>query len=301
MPPKHQGFCFTHNNYSSDDCIRYRNDNWFRFIAFGHELAPTTDTPHLQGFIWTHEPKPLAHMKRHMPCAAVFVPGEKKGVKYHVEDDGVTGFGYVLKEHQPGYCLQGIPPSEEEFIAQCPKGQGKRTDLLAVKQSIDEGKNCDTLMASEDHFGTFASHRKYFQEYQAYKRRRTTFTPPQVIVYYGGPGSNKTRSVYETIPDLDDFYKWEPQNDKWFDGYVGQKYVLFDEFRGQFPYGMLLSLLDGYPGTRVQFKGGMVHWSPTHIYITSPQSPQEWYPNLAAADSLGQLMRRLTTIHALAI
>ena len=57
--------------------------------------------------------------------------------------------------------------------------------------------------------------------------------------------------------------------------------------------------LAGIPaqGTRVQFKGGMVHWSPTHIYITSPLHPAEWYPNLAANDKIGQLLRRFTAIH----
>ena len=33
------------------------------------------------------------------------------------------------------------------------------------------------------------------------------------MVYYGPNGTNKTRTVYEQVDDLDEFYKWEPQND----------------------------------------------------------------------------------------
>lgn len=298
MPPKHQGFCFTHNNYTEDDVEHICSRDWIQFLAMGRELAPTTFTPHLQGFMWLTEPRTVQQVKRKMPGTVILVPGKDKGVDHHVHDDGNTGFGYCFKEHQPGWVLKGIPPTPEEYLAQCPKGQGTRSELISVKHKIDEGVNCDSLMGDDQHFSTFAHHRKFFEEYQAHKRRRTEFAKPTVIVIFGGTGTNKTRSVYDKETDHDELHVWEPHHDKWFTGYHGQDAVLFDEFRGQLPYGMLLCLLDGYPGRRVQTKGGMVHWSPKRIYFTSPMRPEEWYPNLAAADKIDQLLRRIDEIRA---
>jgi len=84
--------------------------------------------------------------------------------------------------------------------------------------------------------------------------------------------------------------------DKWFDGYNGQKVVLFDEFRGQLPLGQMLELLDGYPCLRVQVKNGTVHWSPEEIYLTSPMHPRDWYPNVTNQDKIDQLLRRIDHI-----
>ena len=292
MVVKHQGFCFTHNNYTEDDVSRIQSYDWIQFLAMGRELAPTTGTPHLQGFMWLLEPRTPQQLKRKLPGTVVLVPGKNKGVDYHVHDDGKTGFGYCFKEHQPGWVLQGIPPSNDDFVKQAPKGQGARSDLLEVKKKIDEGVLADNLMGDDEHFGTFARHRKFFQEYQSFKRRRTEFSKPTVIVRVGATGCNKTRWVFEQ-EELDELYVTGPENKEWFDGYCGQDAVLFEEYRGQFPYGMLLRLLDGYPGIRVQVKCGFVHWSPKRIYITSPQRPEEWYPNLAAADKVDQLLRRI--------
>lgn len=297
-PPKHRAFCFTHNNYTEHDVSNYKKPerlNWDGMV-FGHEIGEKTGTPHLQGFVWTAEPRTLQQMKRKMPGAAVFIPGKKKGPDHHIIDDGKTGFGYCLKEHDPRYVLEGSFPTEEEFQAQCPAGHGARTDLLECKRKIDEGTFVDDLMGDDQHFESYARHSKFFAQYQSYKRRRTQFSPPEVIVYCGKTGNNKTRRAWEKEEYGSDFWAWNPGMGEWFDGYSGQKAVLFDEYRGNFKYGFLLSILDGYP-MQVQVKCGMVHWSPERIYITSPTPPQEWYPNLAADDKIQQLIRRITTVH----
>lgn len=290
MPPEHQGFCFTHNNWTPADLCAYRrlfDRGYFAHLVVGKETAPSTGTPHLQGWFWLSAPARLANVKRKLNGAWVSVPGKAKGPDYWIE--------YCSKQ-DADYIHLGIAPSEEEFEDQCPKGQGKRTDLLAVKDAIDQGTPADALMSDRQHFGTFAAHRRFFHEYQAHARRRTAYSQPLVTVFYGGTSTAKTRRVFEMVEDLDDFYKWEPQMGQWFDGYCGQRVVLFDEFRGQFPYGMILSLLDGYPCTKVQIKGGTVLWSPAQIYLTSPTHPREWYANLAANDNIAQLLRRITNI-----
>ncbi|AGF91291.1 hypothetical protein HAPG_00106, partial [Halorubrum phage GNf2] len=263
MPPKHQGFVFTENNYDLATENRIKAFPWAKYVLFGKETAPTTGTPHLQGFIWTHEPKTKQQVTRLAKLNFIGVPGSEKGPAYWEE--------YCSKQDVEPY-RNGIPPTEEEFQAQIPVGQGKRTDLLDVKRKIDEGKPVMSMLSDDNHFGAFAQHQKFFQTYQAHKRRRTKYMKPEVVVYHGPTATNKSKRVHDTIEDFDEFFKWEPHMTNWFDGYVGQKVVLFEEFRGQLPFGEMLSLLDGYPNTRVPFKGGFADWSPEKIYLTSPLS-----------------------------
>lgn len=284
MPPKHQSFCFTHNNYGANDIIRLQNLDWYKYMIFGKEIAPSTGTPHLQGYLWTLEPRTLQQIKRKMPGSAVFAPGKDKGPEYWRT--------YCSKEDVDMF-ESGISPSEAEHQDQCPKGAGARTDLMNLKQAIDDGGNCDSLIDHVDHFNTFVHHKKFFFEYQSHKRRRTAYSIPEVHVRYGPTATNKSRYAWDNTP-FDEMFKWDPGMEKWFDGYVGQHTVLFDEFRGQLPFGQLLTLLDGYP-TKVQTKGGTAHWSPKIIYMTSPRHPKDWYPN-SPDDSVDQLLRRCTTI-----
>ena len=84
----------------------------------------------------------------------------------------------------------------------------------------------------------------------------------------------------------------------WFDGYIGQDIVLFDDYRANwFSFGMLLRLLDKYPLT-VEVKCTTVNWRPTVIYITCPKRPEVLYANLAERDdgAIQQLLRRIDEV-----
>ncbi len=118
---------------------------------------------------------------------------------------------------------------------------------------------------------------------------------PTVTVLYGGTGAGKSREAREIVGE--DKYVWHPQQNQWFDGYAGEKDVIFEEFRGQLPFGMLLSLLDRYD-CKIQYKGGMCEFAATNIVVTSPLHPREWYKSddLATHDKIEQLLRRITTI-----
>lgn len=73
---------------------------------------------------------------------------------------------------------------------------------------------------------------------------------PKVSWYYGNTGSGKTYKALEGVSE-DNIYIVSAPSSKggslWFDGYVGQKRVVFDDFRPwwcRFDY--LLRLLDRY-------------------------------------------------------
>lgn len=51
--PMHTNWCFTYNNYNEagEAALRLFLFEHAKYAIYGHETAPTTGTPHLQGFI----------------------------------------------------------------------------------------------------------------------------------------------------------------------------------------------------------------------------------------------------------
>ena len=64
----------------------------------------------------------------------------------------------------------------------------------------------------------------------------------------------------------------------WWDGYVGQKTVMFEEFKGQVQLQKMLQILDPYP-LRLEIKGGLVPARFERVFITSNYTPDKWYKN----------------------
>jgi hypothetical protein len=87
---------------------------------------------------------------------------------------------------------------------------------------------------------------------------------------------------------------WKPGDFQWFDGYEGQRIVIIDDFRGEYPLPLLLQLLDRYP-MQVPVKGGFSQWCPRKVYITSNIRPWLWYTD-SPTESRDALMRRLDNV-----
>ncbi len=66
----------------------------------------------------------------------------------------------------------------------------------------------------------------------------------------------------------------------WFDGYDGEKYLLFDDYRGELSMGYLLQVCDKYP-LRVEKKGATVAAEWERVYFTSNLPVELWYPYAA--------------------
>jgi hypothetical protein len=82
---------------------------------------------------------------------------------------------------------------------------------------------------------------------------------------------------------------------KWWDGYVGQPYVIIDDYRPDLcTFSNLLQLFDRYP-MRVEFKGGSCQFVAKYIFVTAPKSPRDMWCNRVEED-INQLMRRITLV-----
>lgn len=260
-------FVFTVNNYTDDDIniIQGSIDN-FSYLIYGKEVGES-GTPHIQGYGELNKKKTLNALKKIFPRAHI---EKRRGTAKQASD----------------YCCKD---DKEPFIYGEISQQGKRTDLDNVADAIikDNKKVKDVAM---DYPVQYIKFHKGIEKLRNLVIEPRT-EPPNVIVIYGASGLGKTKYFFDNYKE--DTYVWQPHMHEWFDGYDGNKNVLFDEFRGQLQFTMLLNLLDRYE-TKVQYKGGVAQFVAQEIVITSPVHPKKWYPNMG--EKMLQLYRRITKI-----
>jgi len=124
----------------------------------------------------------------------------------------------------------------------------------------------------EQDFGAYARFNK------AVDRYRSAVSPKRdkdlvVHLFYGRPGTGKTRMAYHLMPDL---YAFPIGANLWSDGYFGQSCVLIDDFNGQMRLVDLLRFLDRYP-ILIPRKGGFNWYCPEYIVLTTNVHPMRWY------------------------
>jgi hypothetical protein len=119
---------------------------------------------------------------------------------------------------------------------------------------------------------------------------------PFVAWIYGKTGVGKTRFVFDHAKDRGKTIYVKDETD-WWNGYTGQDIILFDDFRGQIKFNVMLRLLDWYP-YQGQIKGGYVNINSPEMYITSSLKPNRVYTSekLQTEDSVKQLIRRLDSV-----
>jgi len=181
------------------------------------------------------------------------------------------------------YCKKGGDYWECGTIA---RGQGSRTDVEEFKKLIKEGKTDLELMDVD--FNGFNRFMKSVDRYRMYK---TPVRTHELVVhlFYGAPGTGKTKMAYELMPDL---YTFPIGPQLWSDGYCGQTDVLLDDFSGQMRLVDTLRFLDRYP-IQIPKKGGFNWWCPNRIIITTNRHPSTWYKFNERADEEQALRRRI--------
>lgn len=237
-----------------------------------------------------------------------------QGAVYFKNQRALTGVKKLLKrahldacngswQDQIDYCLKGEQPKEEweELGTNGPNyglnvnvirhegtvEQGRRNDILRLKQMIDEGKSM--LDVADANFGAFLKYNRGLEKYRLLKRKRAR-DPIEVRWYYGPAGSGKTYAAFEEFPDA--FLVETPEKGQrlWFDGYDGENTLVFDDYRdGSVAYHKLLRICNTTgPAAKMETKGGTVSLdNVTTIIFTSILPPDK---ELAVCDE--QFMRR---------
>lgn len=268
-----RNICFTVNNYSEVDIIQLKQlyeNNLVNYIIYGFEVAPTTNTRHLQGYCQFIE------QIRFKPLQKLFPHGT------HIE----SAKGNFISNKN--YCSKsGI---YNEFGE--PKKQGKRNDLSELKLMVNDNIPFTKILDECNNLQQI----KYVEKLFTYKNLNPINKKKEVIYLTGDSGSGKTFLAYQMI-NPNNYWR---SNDTlvWFDGYCGQDHVIIDDFRSKnCSFSFLLTLLDEYQ-IRVPIKGGFVIWNPTKIIITSIKAPWELYDS--EDEDMFQLYRRLNKVFTVA-
>lgn len=81
-------FIFTHNNYTPEDVENYKNFD-HSYIIFGYETAPTTGTPHLQGYFYAKNAHTLSAIRKRFKGAHIEIPnGPPNSQRNYCSKDG---------------------------------------------------------------------------------------------------------------------------------------------------------------------------------------------------------------------
>ena len=265
---KVRGWCFVWNNYTEDKpsfaCMLH---DLFKmdFIIFGAEIAPTTGTPHYQGYFYSHSAWNMWQIL------------EKS------KDWGWTlSHARGSQKHNRVYCGKDM---DFYLYGEVDDNQGRRTDIQEVKEMVIAKKPLVEIWAAAR---SMQSYRMAEIGIQLLSGKRDWKT---VVHWFWGPGgTGKTQKAYEMCVD-----PWEcGDNLKWFTGYRDQEDVIIDDFRADYcSFPFLLKLLDRYP-LPIEIKGTGGQFLAKRIFITCPYPPQMLFER--SNEDMFQLMRRIECV-----
>lgn len=243
-----RGWCFTINNPVDDTSPQTLP---YEYLVYQKEEAPTTKTPHLQGYVYFKNARTLPQMKK-LDAGAHWVAARGTAMENKT---------YCSKEPR----LAG--PWELGTLPQ----QGKRSDLEGLKAALKENKDMSYIQEN------------FFSDYLRYARNiekcAILLSKPRdwemtIEVLWGATGVGKTRHALEENPKA----YWKSKG-LWWDGYLNEEVVVIDEYYGWFPWDYILRLTDRYPFS-VETKGGCVQFVAKKIVFTSNDHPKEWYKRM---------------------
>jgi len=175
-----RGFCFTINNWRPAEREKLTTAEFTQrltYLVFGEEIAPTTGTPHLQGYIHFIDAKTLSAAQKYV--------GKRSSLRVAVADDLVN----------QRYCSKG----ENVFEYGEPSKQGERTDLVEIVGQIISGdETVDEIALSKPIlYHQYGRTLQKVEDLVLRQKFRTEMT--ECIWYWGGTGVGKSHKAYENF------------------------------------------------------------------------------------------------------
>lgn len=278
--PTASRWCFTHN--IPDDALdtyelEWENAPGIRYGVYQLERAPTTGQLHAQGYLELDTKRTLSVMVNWL-AGAHFEPAKGSGSQ---------NYDYCTKSDSR---VAGPFEYGERILSK----QGKRSDLVRLRNSIMLGKSDRDLLLDDDLSPVFLRH----PNLPTLVRRllhppRRLAEPPTVILCIGGPGTGKSHYASERYPDA----YWKPADSIWWDDLAQHDVVIFDDFSGHcLPHTSLKRVLDKNP-YKAQVKGSYVELQASTFVITTNKLPDHWYSDqVFGSDGRDALWRRITRV-----
>jgi len=218
-------------------------------------------------------------------CESVTLGSMKKiiGDKIHLE---------VMKGSLEANLLYCSKDGDYKEFGTKPK-QGERKDLDEIKNEILAGKKVDEIVLENPMlYHQYGRTLNKIEDIALRKKKREWMT--EGIWYHGETGSGKSHLAFENY-DNSSHYVY-PNDNGWWDGYVGQDIVILNDFRGEIRYNELLQMIDKWPFWVKRRGREPVPFLAKKVIITSSLKPQYVYRHREEEDKLEQLIRRIEII-----
>lgn len=214
-----------------------------KYHVFGSEVAPTTDTPHLQGFIIFERKIRLTTLIRRYPGHWEVARGSNRECSDYCKKDG-------------DFVEEGIMPLPAHEAG----GRAVAEKWTLAKEAAIDGRLDDI---PDDLFI------RYYGTFKRIRADYTTCSPAndtlQNFWIHGPSGVGKSRIVRQVFP-----HAYLKMINKWWDGYSTEETVLIDDVDPdhKFLRGFLKIWSDHYP-FRCESKGTTAVIRPRRIIVTS--------------------------------
>lgn len=251
------------------------NKETIRYLIVGHEISKT-------GY-------------KHYQCyIQLFDQIRIKGFQSLIRTKQICMFNqFGTNKEARNYCWKGQfeakgteypqPSSITHIFGRWCEGQGERTEMLDIKELIDEGAEPYDIVQQERFFKSYGRYHAFYDKYKCMaddRRLNIIRKPIDTYVIYGDGGTGKTQSIYVKYGCANCFSLQDPKGDnKNWNGYTNQKILIIDDFYSWIPFNEMLRILDNKP-YRVRKLGSYAWAQWEKVYITSNCSPFTWYENI---------------------
>jgi len=285
-------WCYVHNNPEDYDIPR--EFHHVKYAVWQSEVGES-GTEHLQGyFAFTKD------MSKNELCImdprATWQPRHAKhsqAKKYCTREGRETYPPHDLKNVVSGPWFLG----DDSDIPDTP---GARNDLKLLHTDLQAGMTINQVCDS--HFGSFLRYEKGIRSYISmktdYDRVYSDGEKPIIKIFWGPPGSGKSRKALADYPKGPGAYWFtkpgKGENTIYWHGYAGEEVVVFDEFYSWIDYHTLLLLL-GFGPVNLRVMYGFVKLRAKTFVFTSNTDPMQWYSKITDKSALYRRFREFCT------
>jgi len=261
-------FVFTLNNYTEAH-IELLSQIDCTYVVYGKETGES-GTPHLQGYIRFKNQKTMSAVIKQIKGAHIEI---KKGscdqaIQYCKKDGDVYERGEA-------------PASQEE------KGQRGKAKMAEILKRAREG---DEQWLEDNHPGEFYRHLATFR---SHKKPKTEIIEGDLANewWVGETGTGKSKKLWEDYPE-----HYRKDQNKWWDGYVGQDVVAIEEASPETCQKLASRMkqwADRYPFDG-EIKGGKIFGiRPAKVIVLSNYTIEQCFPK---EEDSGPMKRRFKVV-----
>lgn len=267
-------WCFTLNNYTDLQTEMFKTHPAVKWSVVGKEIAPTTNTPHLQGYVKFTTKLRLTQVKKIFPTA------HWEGAKGSDEDN----FKYCTKGED--WFEIGTRP---KFQHNGDREKERWTESLNAAKAGDWDAVHPQIMVQN--FGNLQKINTAFQIKLKSLDIVKESHHERFWWIYGPTGTGKSVAAAKRFPEDQTYLKGY---NKWWNGYQGEDHVVIDDFPNEPGLGQLLKLWFDVKPFQAETKGGSLPNRFGHGTITS-----NWHPAQIWTDKklLEPIMRRFNVMY----